>query len=85
MDKNKGKVKLNDELLDKVAGGIVNILSDDYLAEVSENDPSTEFYVDGTCPYCGGPAYRIVEREYGGSFEAELTRRVCPVDGLLSV
>ncbi len=73
MDKNNDKVKLNDELLDQVSGGIENVVT------------SRESYVDGTCPYCEGPAYRIVEKGYLGPFETESTHRECPVHGWISV
>lgn len=73
MEKNKGKVKLNDELLDKVSGGVEEVIT------------STERYVDGECPTCHGPAYRVVEKGYLGPFETESTYRECPVCGWLSV
>ena len=73
MENKKGKVKLNDELLDQVSGGVENVVT------------SRESYVDGECQYCGGPAYRIVEKGYLGPFETESTHRECPNCGWLSV
>lgn len=73
MDKSNGKMKLNDELLDNVSGGVENVTT------------SVERYEDGTCPTCGGPAYRVVEKGYLGPFETESTYRECPVHGWISV
>lgn len=73
MDKNKGKVRLDDEMLDQVSGGVEEVIT------------SRESYVDGTCPICGGPAIRIVEKGYVGPFEFEKTHRECPEHNWISV
>ena len=39
MENKKDKVALNDELLEKVAGGVLNIGSDDYLVHIDLDGP----------------------------------------------
>jgi len=63
MTDNPGNTnRLEDEDLDQVAGGILNIQSDDYLAEIIPDRDYTREYVsassiieqleDGVCPTC---------------------------------
>ena len=73
MDNNKQNEKLNDEQLDTVSGGI------------QDNITSVERYEDGTCPTCGGTAYRVVEKGTLGPFAIEKTHRECPKHGWISV
>ena len=64
---DRKKVALNDELLDKVAGGV-----GDQITVIDR-------HIDGVCPSCGGPAFRVTEKGY-----QEKTWRECPVDGWIS-
>ena len=72
MDKEQ-EGKLSDDMLDEISGGIEDQIE------------SRESVEDGTCPTCGGTAYRITEKGYLGPFRIEKTHRECPVHGWLSV
>ena len=39
MENKKDKVALNDELLEKVAGGVLNVPNDDYLVHIDLDGP----------------------------------------------
>ena len=60
---NKSKTKLNDELLNNVAGGVLQISSDDYLADEENkhfvyslrycgSEYISDFFISA-CPNCG--------------------------------
>ena len=73
VENNKEKRALSDDQLDNVTGGIEDQIT------------STERVEDGTCPTCGGTAYRVTQKGFLGPFEIEKTWRECPVHGWISV
>ena len=73
MENEKAKVTLSDDELDNASGGIEDQITSEERVE------------DGTCPTCGGKAYRVTQKGYLGPFQISKTWRECPVHGWISV
>ena len=77
MEDKKEKATLGDNQLEYVSGG---------SEEADNKDGKNEVIIkaeDGTCPICGGVAYRFTKIGIIGASE-ERTWRACEVDGRIS-